>query len=126
MAAFAQGTRPPCVAVREEEENMSKKSAEDTASKKQTRRMRRATPSEIAGPPARNQAPFAVTSDGTLLLNVDALDPLDAAALEAQGRTLFVGAELRGREASLAREILDNAGHDLRSRIAGALAASRG
>jgi hypothetical protein len=84
-----------------------------------------AKPSGQGVRPARNQAPYAVTSDGTLLMNVDALDPLDAAALEADGRTLFVGAELRGREASLARAILDNAGHDLRSRIAGALAASR-
>jgi hypothetical protein len=53
-------------------------------------------------------------SDGTLLMNVDALDPLDAAALEAEGRTLFIGAELRGEEASLARATLDDAGHDLR------------
>jgi hypothetical protein len=66
-----------------------------------------------------------VTSDGTLLMNVDALDPLDAAALEVEGRTLFVGAELRGKEASLARATLDNAGHELRSRIVGALEASR-
>jgi hypothetical protein len=104
---------------------MSKRSDEGTTSKKRTRRKQTAKPSGQGVRPARNQAPYAVTSDGTFLLNVDALDPLDAAALEAGGRTLFVGAELRGHEASLARAVLDNAGHDLRSKIVGALEASR-
>jgi hypothetical protein len=112
-------------AGREQEESMSKKGTQGTASKKRTSRKRAAEPSERAARPARNQAPFAITNDGTLLLNVDALDPLDVAALEAQGRTLFIGAELQEHEGVLAREMLDDAGHDLRSRIAGAIAAPR-
>jgi hypothetical protein len=104
---------------------MAKKSTERATSKRRGARSRRAEGSGERARTKRSQAPFAVTSDGTLLLNVDALDPLDAAALEADDRTLFVGAELRGQEASLARATLDDAGHDLRSRIVGALEASR-
>jgi hypothetical protein len=102
---------------------MSKRTTEGSASKKQTPRSRGAGRDKQTTRPRRSQAPFAVTSDGTLLLNVDALDPLDVAALEAQGRTIFIGAELQGHEGVLARRILDNVGHDVRSRIAGALTA---
>jgi hypothetical protein len=102
---------------------MPKRTTDGTASKKRTPRSGGAEQHEKTRRSRRSQAPFAVTTDGKLLLNVDALDPLDIATLEAQGRTLFIGAELQEHEDVLARRILDNAGHDVRSRIAGELAA---
>jgi hypothetical protein len=72
------------------------------------------------GGPARSEAPFAVTSDGALLINIDALDAIDAERLE--GRTFFIGAELAEGEQQLARELLDGAGHELRSKIVWAAA----
>jgi hypothetical protein len=72
---------------------------------------------------SNSSAPFAVTSDGALLINIDALDAIDAGKLE--GRTFFIGAELAEGERELAREFLDGAGHELRSKIVWALAAHR-
>jgi hypothetical protein len=76
-----------------------------------------------SGGPARSSAPFAITSDGALLINIDALDAIDAERLA--GRTFFIGAELAEGEQRLARELLDGAGHELRSKIVWALAPRR-
>jgi hypothetical protein len=76
-----------------------------------------------SGGPARSSAPFAITSYGTLLINLDALDPIDVARL--QGRTFFIGAELAEGERELARQLLDGAGHELRSKIVWALTPRR-
>jgi hypothetical protein len=75
---------------------------------------------DTGGGPARSPAPFAITSDGAFLINIDALDAIDAGRLE--GRTFFIGAELAEGERELARKLLDGAGHELRSKIVWALA----
>jgi hypothetical protein len=77
----------------------------------------------VGGGPARSSAPFAVTSDSALLINIDALDAIDAERLE--GRAFFIGAELAEGERQLAHELLDGAGHELRSKIVWTLAAPR-
>src|SRR5262245_1564512 len=78
---------------------------------------------ELAASQARSTAPFAVTVDGTFLINVDVLDALKPAALE--GRRLFVGAELEANERELAASMLNEAGHDLRARIAARMSGGR-
>jgi hypothetical protein len=78
---------------------------------------------ELADSLPRSTAPFAVTVDGTFLINVDVLDALKPAALE--GRRLFVGAEIEGSERELAASMLNEAGHDLRARIAARMSGAR-
>ena len=67
----------------------------------------------------RSDEPFAVTCEGSVYVNIDALSALDPAQFEA--RKLFIGAELGRGERRLARELLDNAGHELGAKIAGPL-----
>lgn len=67
----------------------------------------------------RHPAPLAVATDGTVFINVNVLDAIDHADLA--GRRLFIGAALTTAESQTAREILDNAGHELRAKIAGRL-----
>jgi len=69
--------------------------------------------------PLRSLDPFAVGTDGRFFINVNVLDEISPAFLA--GRPLFIGAELTHDETRLAREIIDNAAHELRARIAGAL-----
>ena len=104
---------------------MSKERQQSAKSKVKARKTKRASRKQAAeAAPSQNVAPFAVASDGTLLINVSSSDDaLDAAHLE--GRTLFIGAGLTEEEEQLARAILDNAGHEMRSRIMGALAKRR-
>jgi hypothetical protein len=74
--------------------------------------------------PPQSLAPFAMASDGTLFINVSSVDDALAAA-HLEGRPVFIGAGLTGDEEQLAREIFDNAGHEMRSRIMGARAKRR-
>jgi hypothetical protein len=78
---------------------------------------------ELAASPKRSSAPFALSVEGKLLINIDVLDIIDPAALE--GRCLFVGAELDEVEQELAAKVLTEAGHDLRAQIAWAMAKER-
>jgi hypothetical protein len=71
----------------------------------------------------RSEEPFAVSCGGSVFVNIDALATIDAAKLK--GRKLFIGAELGRGERRLAREMLDNAGHELGAKIAGPLARRR-
>ena len=68
----------------------------------------------------RSAAPFAVTSDGVVLINVDALEALDGAVLS--GRALFIGAELKGREKTLARQRLHDVADEVYAKLVGSLA----
>jgi hypothetical protein len=60
----------------------------------------------------RSDEPFAVTCEGSVYVNIDALSALDQ---------LFIGAELGRGERRLARELFDSAGHELGAKIAGPL-----
>jgi hypothetical protein len=102
---------------------MSKKNAAVAKAKTPAVRLRLGSAGTSSSGPARSEAPFAVTSDGALLINIDALDAIDAETL--QGRTFFIGAELAEGERELARKLLDSAGHELRSKIVWALAPNR-
>jgi hypothetical protein len=102
---------------------MTKKNAAVAKAKAPASRPRLVRTGTVDTGPARSPAPFAVTSDGALLINIDALDAIDAGKLK--GRTFFIGAELAEGEQQLARELLDGAGHELRSKIVWALAADR-
>jgi hypothetical protein len=102
---------------------MTKKNAAVAKAKAPASRPRPVRAGTSGGGPARSEAPFAVTSDGAFLINIDALDAIDAERLA--DRTFFIGAELAEGEQRLARELLDGAGHELRSKIVWALAADR-
>jgi hypothetical protein len=65
-------------------------------------------------------APFAMTYDGTLLINADTLD-----AASLQSRSIFIGAELTAEEKELARTAFNDKSYELHARIAGALAQRR-
>jgi hypothetical protein len=103
---------------------MAKSSSEKTArTSTRTRRATSATARSLARSGDRSREPFAVTCDGSVYVNIDALATLDAAQLK--GRKLFIGAELGQSERRLAREIFDNAGHELGAKIAGPLVRRR-
>jgi hypothetical protein len=102
---------------------MTKKNAAVAKAKAPTSRPRLVRAGTVDAAPARSPAPFAVTSDGAFLINIDALDAIDAERLA--GRTFFIGAELAEGERELARKLLDGAGHELRSKIVWTLAPRR-
>ena len=70
-------------------------------------------------PQARSAAPFAVTTDGAVFINIGELGQVDPEKLA--GRTLFVGAELTSPERRGVRERLKDAGDELCAKVAGAL-----
>jgi hypothetical protein len=101
-------------------------SSSSSSSKKKTARTstraKRATGAStrsLARSRNRSRESFAVTCEGSVYVNIDALAALGAASLK--GRKLFIGAELGRGERRLARELLDNAGHELGAKIAGPL-----
>lgn len=91
------------------------------SSKKTVRKNASASP--LARNRNRSREPFAVTCEGNVYVNIEALETIDDASLH--GRKLFIGAELGRDERRLARELLDNAGHELGAKIAGPLARRR-
>ena len=70
-------------------------------------------------PQARSAAPFAVTTDGTVFINIGELGQIDPEKLA--GRTLFVGAALTSPERRGIRERLKDASDELCAKVAGAL-----
>jgi hypothetical protein len=68
---------------------MTKKNAAVAKAKAPTSRPHLAGAGTAGGGSARIEAPFAVTSDGAFLINIDALDAIDAERLA--GRTFFIG-----------------------------------
>ena len=74
----------------------------------------RATPESAAS--TRSEAPFAVASDGTLLINVSSLEGCDF-----EGRELFIGAKLTASERRTAFKRISHAAHELQSLIGGRL-----
>ncbi|NUQ76747.1 MAG: hypothetical protein HUU21_24695 [Polyangiaceae bacterium] len=77
----------------------------------------------LPGTHLRSAEPFAVTTDGSVYINIDALEAIDTAQLK--DRKLFIGAELGPGERHLAEELLNNAGHELAAKIAGPLTRRR-
>ena len=75
----------------------------------------------------RSQAPYAVASDGMMFINVSTVGSreIDLDAVLLAGRPLFIGAGLTGKEESLARTILEDASHEMRARIVGAMLKKR-
>jgi hypothetical protein len=108
---------------------MAKSSSSSSSKKKtartstQTKRAAGASTRSLARSRNRSREPFAVTCEGSVYVNIDALKTLGAAQLK--GRKLFIGAELGRGERRLARELLDNAGHELGAKIAGPLVRRR-
>jgi hypothetical protein len=70
-----------------------------------------------APPSARISAPFALTSDGQVLMNVTACD-----GRHLKGRIRFEGVLMTPDEATLARETLTNAVFDAAGKVGGMMA----
>lgn len=102
---------------------MAKNSSKTAQTSKRASRFQRDRTRAIANAPHRSTAPFGVTADGAMLVNIDTLDVVDVS--ELKNRKLFIGVELPARERTLARRMLDEIGHELGARIAGALAPRR-
>jgi hypothetical protein len=102
---------------------MAKNSTKTAQESERASRFQRVRTRALANAPHRSTAPFGVTADGVMLVNIDALDSVDIA--ELKNRKVFIGVELPARERTLARRMLGEIGHELGARIAGALAPRR-
>lgn len=71
----------------------------------------------------RCPAPFAVATDGTLLINVGAVEAIPLAKL--RGRRLFIGAELFPVERRRIRFHLSELGDEMCAKLVGALRGRR-
>jgi len=75
----------------------------------------------------RSEAPYAVASDGVMFINVSTIGSreIDLDEVLLAGRPLFIGAGLTEKEEHLARTILEDASHEMRARIVGAMLKKR-
>ncbi len=102
---------------------MDKNSRKTDQTNPRTRRAAGVSARSIARSRDRSDEPFAVTCEGSVYVNIDALSALGPEHIE--GRKLFIGAELGRGERRIARALLDNAGHELGAKIAGPLGRRR-